>query len=117
LREVKLGNQPTVPFGLFDGVEIGALQVLDKRQRQQVPIIELFYDRRYLRPPEARCGAKSPLASYQFELGTGGSNRDGLQEASRAKARLELRQVFLSKLAPRLKRVGANLRDGNGPKR
>src|SRR3954466_835116 len=105
MREAEFLGQAPIAARLLHCIEVGALEVLHERQREQRPIIYLAYDRRDLRPSQARRRAQAPLARDELEALAARTHRDGLQKTRRLERRLELGEIRFLELASRLIRV------------
>ncbi len=85
LGERELVDEALVSERLVQGVEVGALEVLDQGEREHFAIVERLDDGRDLGPAEAGGGAKASLAGDEFEAACrNGADGDGLEEPAGA---------------------------------
>ena len=108
LRQLEFFDQPPIAAGLFDRVEVRALEIFDERQHQHRAVVEVANDRRDLRPAEVGRGAEASLAGDQLERVALSADGYRLKQSARLERRLELRQLRRIEFATRLKRVRAN---------
>src|SRR5207237_1177388 len=106
-------DESLVAFRLFDRVQVGALEVLDERQREQRLIVNLLHDGRNLRPAEAGRGSVAALAGDELVASASGRGSDGdrLQQAARLEARLQISQFLGAELLAGLVGIGPYLPD------
>src|SRR5262245_9360554 len=105
---MEIVEQATISAGLFDRVQVGALQVFDEREDEHCPVVELANDGGDFGPAKVGGGAQSPFAGDEFVGVPGASKRDGLQETGCFQRRLELSQLVFVEGAPWLKGIRPN---------
>jgi hypothetical protein len=100
-------------LGLLDRVEVGALEVLDERQLEHHVVADPFADDRGdHRKADGLRGAPPAFAGDQLIAPRRGADDDGLQDAVRADARLELGERLGSENAAWLEGVRSDLSEG-----
>src|SRR6188472_3742527 len=68
LRQSELVDEPLVALGLLERVEIGALEILDERQGEHRPVVEVSDDGGDLGPAEPADRAQATLTSDELPL-------------------------------------------------
>ena len=89
MGQMKLVDQAPISARLLERIQIRALEILDERENQHGPIVEIANDRRNLSPAEVGGGPHATLAGNQLEGVAVAANADRLQQATRLKRRLE----------------------------
>ena len=67
LRGAELLLEPLVALGLFDRIEVGALQILHERERERLAVVDDLHQGGDLRPTESGGGAVPSLTCDQLE--------------------------------------------------
>jgi len=110
MGEAKLTYELAIAFGFFDWVEVLALQILNEREAEKLFVAYVSYVGRNCRPPESASRPESALASDELEPPVlARSNGDRLEEPTRLHAHLELLELRIGEVAPRLLGVWDNL--------
>src|SRR6185312_2251671 len=95
------------------------LKVLDQRQRQQHPVIDLLHDRRDILPADFRGSSEASLTCYQLVAIAARSRSDDyrLKQTIHSETPLQLGELAGLELRPRLIRIGMDLRNRNSLQR
>jgi hypothetical protein len=93
-----------VAFGLFNWIEVGALEILDHRKREEELVVDVADDSRDLGPGKALRRAESPLAGDELEAiaAWGWADGDWLEQTTDAERSLEIGEIFLAEFFPGL---------------
>ena len=114
LRVAELVDQPTIADGLLDRVQVGALDILDDRDFERFALVQFAHDRRDIVEAQALRRTPAPFARDDFVTAVGDrADQDRLQHAARRDRFAQFLQRCLVEHAPRLARVGRDLRDRN----
>ncbi len=113
LREAGLAHQVAVALGLFDQVQVRALQVLDQRHFARLEVADLVQQRGDFRQARQLRGAEAPFAGDQVEDFAGPPQPHRLQHALFADGIGQFLQGFFGEAAPRLPRTLLDLVDGH----
>src|SRR6185437_2484430 len=100
-------------MGLFHGIEICALQILNERQGQQGTIIDVSHHGRNVCPAKSCGGTKAAFSGDELIAGSmwTRANRYRLEQPALLEARLEFCELFRTEFLARLVRIGTDLRD------
>ena len=105
-----IAHQPGIGFRLFDGVQILALDILDKRYFKCLGIVEVTNDHRDFMKPGALGGPPAPLAGDNLVLPTTVWARDDrLKHAVLLDRVSKLSQRIIIKLLPGLIHIWLNI--------
>ena len=105
LRQPELRDEFLIPLGFFNRIEVGTLQVLDQREREDGLIIEFSHVNGNVLPSECLDGAESPFARDEFETCATRTYEQRLEQSTRPDAVLQLIQICRIELLARLKRI------------
>src|SRR5262245_57986208 len=111
LSQAELVDEALVALRLFEWVQVGPLKILDERQRQHCPIVEVPHHGRNFGPTQPGHCPESSLACHELPLPASDlPHDDRLQEAARAYRGFQLRELGLGKRPAGLKAVWADIR-------
>ena len=110
----ELVDQALVALSFLEGVQIGALKILDESERQHGPVVEVPDDSWNLCPTEPGHRPEPSLAGDELPFPVADiSHDDGLQEPTCPDGGLELDKLGLGESATRLKTVRSDIRQAN----
>src|SRR2546423_5174808 len=101
-------GEALVAARFLHGIQIGALEILDQRQREQRAIVDVANDRGDIIPAESCRSTKATLAGDELEIIARPSDGNRLQQTGRLERRLKLVQLRFIELASRLIGIGPN---------
>ncbi len=103
-------QQLAVRHGLLDGVEVGAVDVLDERLGEQLGVLGVAHHDGDLGQPSEACRAEAPFAGDDLVAPGGvGARNDRLQHADLAQAVGQLAEERVVEAVTRLARVRTKL--------
>jgi len=103
LSQAEIAVEPFVGAGLFDGIEIFALEIFNQREFKHLPVACLTDDGRGLSEAKFPRSAPSTFPGDEFVFVTDLSNDEGLDDAAFANAFDQFLQVLATKFLPWLK--------------
>lgn len=115
LGEGELAGEAGVGLGLLDGVEIGALEVFDERELEDLSVGSLADDGGRVGEAEACGGAPAALAGDELvtRAGRGFPEDERLDDALGPDGLDQLVEVGLAEFLARLERAGSDLGEGD----
>ena len=113
LLEAELAGQPAVGGGFFNGIEIGALDVLNQGQLEHLLITGSAHDDRGFREPDFLGGPPSALAGDELVFAGYLADDQRLDDSPGADGVDQLVEPFALELGAGLERGGDDFREGD----
>ena len=114
LGEAEVFVQALVGGGLFNGIEILALEILDEGELEDLAVGGFPDDDRSFPELEFGGGTPAAFAGDELVLGAHFADDEGLDDAALADALDEFLQVLDAEIGPRLERAGNDLVERKG---